>query len=113
MAFVISRQTLSTAVGTEFRPRATIRDKATRAEMDLSTYSGSFAMRAADAETGYAIAPTAGTTDDAGHIDATITASAMSTLEPGRYVGEFLATLAGAASIRVQVPVVVNASVIE
>ena len=113
MPTVISRTTLKASIGTKFRPRATVRDKATRAAKDFSLYTVAFAIKtAADETSTYLVDSTAGTGDATGHLDAVISDTAMESVPLGDCVGEFTASLAGAVEIRIQIPIHVEPRVI-
>ena len=113
MPTVISRTTLQGSIGTALRPRATVRDKATRAAKDLSAYTVSFAIKTAADETGtYLVNPVFGTGDSSGHLDATVSGTAMAGVPVGDCVGEFTAALAGQVELRVQIPIQVTGRVI-
>ena len=113
MPTVICRTTLQGSIGTALRPRATVRDKVTRAAKDLSAYTVSFAIKTAADETGtYLVDPVAGTGDSSGHLDATVSDAAMESVPVGDCIGEFTATLAGQVELRVQIPIQVTGRVI-
>lgn len=113
MSLAISTKTVRAAIGTEFRPRATVRDKSTRVASDLSLHTVSFAIKTTADETEvYLVEPTAGTGDDDGHLDATISDTLMKDVPAGDCVGEFAASLSGSVVLRVQFPIHVEPRVI-
>lgn len=113
MPTVISRTTLQGSIGTALRPRATVRDRLTRAAKDLSAYSVSFGIKtSADETSTYLISPVAGTGDSSGHLDATVSDTAMEAVPAGDCVGEFTASLSGQVEIRIQIPIQVVGRVI-
>lgn len=113
MPTVTSRTTLQASIGTALRPRATVRDRLTRAAKDLSAYTVRFGIKGAADETGtYLVDPVSGTGDSSGHLDATVSDSAMEAVPVGDCVGEFIASLDGQVEIRVQIPIQVSGRVI-